>query len=144
MFSISNLEESDALDLIALLLEQSIPPTAIAKALDIEPDFVQGMLAQIRVQRYGTAEISEAMVYLMWKAYDSAVEMLHTGSPANRLRTINMILSRTVGMASRQDPEEFARLRSEMTRLIEDAKTVEQSDSFQPGEFVLGVVEGDG
>src|SRR5580692_10221630 len=100
MFSLADLSEEDAIDLISSLLAHSIPPTAIAKALAIDADFTRSLLSQLRTQRYGTAEISEAMTFLMWKAYDEAIDMLQTSSPAIRLRTINMILSRSVGMAS--------------------------------------------
>ena len=137
MFSLSNLSEEDGIDLITSLLAHSVPPTAIAKALAIDPDFTRSLLSQIRTTRYGTAEIAEAMTFLMWKAYDEAIEMLHTSSPAIRLRTINMILSRSVGLASRQDPEEFARLRKEMESLRSLQRETGMEDDLEPGEFVL-------
>jgi hypothetical protein len=137
MFSLADLSEEDAIDLVSSLLAHSIPPTAIAKALAIDADFTRSLLSQLRTQRYGTAEISEAMTFLMWKAYDEAIDMLQTSSPAIRLRTINMILSRSVGMASRQDPEEFERLRKHMESLISLQRETGLDDDLQPGEFVL-------
>jgi hypothetical protein len=135
MFDIQQLSENDAIDLISALLAQAIPPTAIAKAFNLDPDLVREMLTQIRVKRYGTAEISEAMVFLRWKAYDAAVEMLHTGSPANRLRTVNMLLSYMMRSTAKDDPEEFTRIRTEMQRLI--AENVDVAQDLEPGEFVL-------
>lgn len=136
MFKLSNLEEEDAIDLLQQLIMAGIPPTAIAIAFDLEVDFVRGIANELRVRRYGTSEISEAMAWLMWEAYDEAVKMLHSGSPANRIRAIAMILPRSVGMAARQDPEEFGRLRSRMEELIA-SQTAVNTDDDEQSEFVV-------
>jgi len=136
MFKLSELEEEDAIDLLQQLLETGIPPSAIANAFQLEPEFVRGIHAEMRVRRYGTAEIAEAMSWLMWEAYDEAVQLLHTGSPANRIRAVAMILPRSVGMAARQDPEEFSRIRSMMEDLIVSQTNV-PAGVEEPGEFVI-------
>ena len=133
-FKLSELPEDDGLDLIHLLLENGIPPSALAASFNLEPEFVRGIAAEMRVRRYGTAEIAEAMSWLMWEAYDEAVKLLHTGSPANRIRAVAMILPRSVGMASRQDPEEFTRLRQTMEQLIA-TQTEGANEGDDPGEF---------
>jgi hypothetical protein len=134
-FKLSELPEDDAIDLLQSLLSNGIPPSALALSFNIDPEFVRGIAAEIRVRRYGTAEIAEAMTWLMWEAYDEAVSLLHTGSPANRIRAVAMILPRSVGMAARQDPEVFGQIRQQ----LEDMMNRETSPPGpeDPGEFVI-------
>lgn len=138
MFQIQNLSEEDAADLLHLLLSNGVPPTALSRALSLDIDFIRGIQNQVRVQRYGTAEIAEAMNWLMWEAFDEAVDLLHTGSPTNRIRAVAMVLPRSVGMAAKQDPEEFSRARSVLEQMLREQAEVPLITEQQPGQFVVG------
>ena len=138
MFSITNLEESEAIDLLHSLLSQGVPPTALARAFAIDPDFVRGIAEQVRIRQYGTAELAEVMNWLQWEAIDEAVDLLHTGSPANRIRAVAMILPRSVTAASKQDPQSFVQMRDSLTELFERQKETPLITEQSPGEFVVG------
>ena len=75
MFSITNLEEAEAIDLLHSLLSQGVPPTALARAFAIDPDFIRGVAEQVRIRQYGTAELAEVMNWLQWEAIDEAVDL---------------------------------------------------------------------
>jgi orotate phosphoribosyltransferase-like protein len=138
MFQILDLEEDDAVDLLHRLLEQGIPSSAIARALHIDHDFVRGLAAEVRSRRYGTSEITEAMDWLMWQAFDVAVDLLHTGSPANRIRAVSMILPRSVTAAAKQDPQAFGQVREALQDLLQQQTEVPLLTEDEPGEFVVG------
>lgn len=133
MFKLDNLSEEDAIDLLESLLAAGVPPAAISLALHIETEFIKGLASEVRIRRYGTAEIAEAMAWLMWEAYEKALDMIRHGSPAQQIRAVAMVLPRSVGMAARQDPEEFSRLRGMLEEMIEGQTTVLVDE--QPGEF---------
>ena len=67
-------------DVAYAFLERGVPATAVAGALGMDPEHVQGALAQMRVQKYGTDEKSEAMDYLIWEAYEEALHQIHHGT----------------------------------------------------------------
>jgi hypothetical protein len=138
MFQILELEEDDAVDLLHRLLAQGIPPSAIARALGIDHEFVRGVAAEVRSRRYGTSEITEAMDWLMWQAFDAAVDLLHSGSPANRIRAVSMILPRSVTAAAKQDPQAFGDMRDNLQALLQRQTEVPLIAEVEPGEFVVG------
>ena len=55
------MNESEFVGVVDRLLEVGVPPTAIAKAFDIDPFVVRDRATELRVERYGSAELSEAL-----------------------------------------------------------------------------------
>jgi hypothetical protein len=114
-------EQPDWLDsIIVSLLEVGVPPTAIGRAFQIDPHVIKERQADIYVQRYGTAEISEAMNYLMWRAYQDALSILESAPSATRTRFITTLLSRQSIILGKESPQSLERMRNELSSLIAD------------------------
>ncbi len=112
-------DEPDWLEtVIRLLLEVGVPPTAISRAFQIDVFAVRELQSELLIQRYGTAEISEAMNFLMWRAYSDAMEILTSSPPQLRTRFITTLLSRQSVILGKQSPEGLNRMRSELESLI--------------------------
>lgn len=112
-------------------LKQGVPASAVAKALGMDVEHVAGALSQMRVERYGTDEKSEAMDWLIWEAFEEARYQIQHGTPANKARFIAMVLSRSVGLAGRSTPETSEKIREALDKMTADlAPEVQLVDSL--------------
>jgi hypothetical protein len=100
------------------LLQVGVPPTAISKAFQVDVDAIKELQATLDVQQYGTAEIAEAMNFLMWRAYRDALEILDSAPVTQRTRFITTLLSRQSMILGKQSPEGMNRMRAELEGLI--------------------------
>jgi hypothetical protein len=112
-------DEPDWLEPICTrLLEVGVPPTAISKAFQVEVDAIKELQSTLDVQRYGTAEIAEAVNFLVWRAYQDALEILDSAPATQRQRFITTLLSRQSMILGKQSPEGMNRMRAELEGLI--------------------------
>ena len=100
------------------LLEVGVPPTAIAKAFDIDPFVVRDRANELRVDRYGAAELAEALANLQWEAFEQAKAMIYDAPYSVRTRFIMAILSKTMSLTARQNPETTGNLRRDLLDLM--------------------------
>lgn len=119
------------------LLEVGIPPTAIGKAFRIDPQALKELQAEINVVKYGTAEISEAINFLMWRAYEDAHAILDSAPSASRQRFITTLLSRQSAIVGKQSPESISRMRGELESLWADigVEAPATESIYAPSEF---------
>ena len=106
-------------DLVDRLLETGVPPTAVAKAFGLDPFVVRDRQNEIRVAKYGAAELSEAMAALQWQALDQAKAMIYEAPYTVRSRFIMAILSKTMSLTARQSPETIGNLRRDLLDLMD-------------------------
>jgi hypothetical protein len=112
-------EQPDWLEsIMILLLEVGVPPSALSKAFSVDVYAVRQLQSELLIQQYGTAEISEAMNFLMWRAYSDAMEILTSSPPQQRTRFITTLLSRQSVILGKQSPEGLNRMRGELESLI--------------------------
>ena len=78
------------------------------------------------VERYGTDEIAEAMAWLQWEAYEEALNQIHTGTPANKARFIQLVLARSIGLAGKSSPETSEKIRAALDQMAADTQPVVQ------------------
>ena len=104
--------------IVICLLEVGVPPTALSKAFRVDVDAIKEIQATLLVQKYGTAEISEAMNFLMWRAYQDALSILESAPSATRMRFITTLLSRQSVILGKESPQSLERMRSELNNLI--------------------------
>jgi hypothetical protein len=123
---------SDAqIEVIYRLLKRNTPPTVVAYAFDLESDFVQGILDQIRVDKHGTDEIAEAMSFLIWEAYETAQDEIRYGTPASKARFIQLVLARSIGLAGKSTPETSEKIRAAIDEMVAGmAPTIQLSESI--------------
>lgn len=128
---IDGLSEEQTADVVYEFLKHGCQPTVVANATGIDPDDARAALGQIRVERYGTDEIAEAMTHLIWVAYETALQQIECGTPANKARFISMVLSRSVGIAGKQSPEMNDKIRAELDRMAQEiAPDIQLADSI--------------
>jgi hypothetical protein len=101
-----------------LLLEVGVPPTALSRAFRVDVHAIKELQATLHVERYGTAEISEAMNFLMWRAYQDALSILESAPSATRTRFITTLLSRQSIILGKESPQSLERMRGELESLI--------------------------
>ncbi len=112
------MNEDEFTEVIERLLTVGVPPTAVAKAFDIDPFVVKERMAQLRVERYGAAELSEAMTNLQWEALDHVKQMMYDAPYAQRSRLIMGIMGKTMSLTARQNPETMGNVRNEFLELV--------------------------
>ncbi len=100
------------------LLGVGVPPTAIAKAFDIDPFVVRDRMNEIRVEQYGAAELAEALAQLQWEAFEQAKAMIYDAPYTVRARFIMAILSKTMSLTARQSPETMGNLRRDLLEFM--------------------------
>lgn len=123
--------------IIIALLEVGVPPTAIGKAFRIEPQAIKELQAELHIVQYGTAELSEAINFLMWRAYQDAIDILDSAPSASRQRFITTLLSRQSAIVGKESPQSIALMRGELEKLwadigVEDPVT---ESIYAPSEF---------
>lgn len=122
------------------LLQLGVPATIIAKAFTIDTLVVKNLQAELRITHYGASEIAELLQGLMFTAYEEALKMIKTGTPAVRTRMVSLVLGKGLALVGRQSPEEFDRLRQELGGLLTDMQGNGKSPAlyadpdYSPGE----------
>ena len=112
-------DEPDWLEQICrLLLEVGVPPTALSRAFKVDVDALKELQATCNVESYGTAEMSEAMNFLMWRAYNDAHDILTHAPMQTRIRFITTLLSRQSIILGKESPQSLERMRAELSSLI--------------------------
>lgn len=114
------------------LLEVGVPPTAIAKAFSVELESVKDLQDTLYITRYGSAELSEAMLFFMWKMIDDAYEMLETAPIQARTRLMTTMLSKASSMVQAADPEGMSKMRDEFAKLT---KSIQSTESLVPSIY---------
>lgn len=131
-------DEPDWLETIIIaLLEVGVPPTAIGKAFRIDPQAIKELQAELNVEKYGTAEISEAINFLMWRAYEDSLAILDSAPSASRQRFITTLLSRQSAIVGKESPQSIARMRGELEKLWADMGVEDPAveSIYAPSEF---------
>jgi hypothetical protein len=131
--------------IIVSLLEVGVPPTAIARAFRIDQFAIKERQSQLHISQYGTAEISEAMNFLMWRAYQDALSILDSAPSATRTRFITTLLSRQSIILGKESPQSLERMRDELNNLV---STINVPDPitpsiYQSSQYTPATVDGD-
>lgn len=108
--------------IIDRLLDVGVPPTAVANAFGIDVQVVKDILIDRRVQKYGTAELGEAMHALMWKAYENTLQMIDQAPMQRRLQINMTLLSKASALVGSQTPDGIAKMQAEMEAMMAEAR----------------------
>jgi hypothetical protein len=115
--------------IITRLLEVGVPPTAVANAFYIEVEAVKELQMDLRIERYGTAELAEAMHALMWKAYEDTLVLISQAPPARRLQLNMTLLAKAQSLVGNQAPDSIGRLQSELDGIMAETR---RTDAAEP------------
>jgi hypothetical protein len=108
--------------IIKRLLAVDVPPTALAKAFDLDVEPIRELLIDMRVERYGTAELAEAMHGLMWKAYADTVSLMEKAAPSRRLQLNLALLSKASALVGGGTPDSVAKMQAEFSQLAQETR----------------------
>jgi hypothetical protein len=120
------------------LLEVGVPPTAVARAFQIDPLVVKDRINELRVEKYGAAELAEATAQMQWEALAQARAMIHDAPYNVRVKFIQGILGRTMSLTARQSPETVGNMRRDLQELYQQLVTPYDDDlaDADPDAFV--------
>ena len=97
-------------NLVTRLLTNGVPKSVVARSLDLDPDLVGAKLKEVRVNRYGTDDMTEYMEQLQWDAVDDARQIIANGSAAEKTRVLGMVLGKQVLLEREADTRSRAEL----------------------------------
>lgn len=125
------------IELLRRGLRVGVPPTALANMLEIDPEVVQTFDINVRRGKYGTAELSEALSFLTWRAYEKTLFIIEHGSPELSLKASSMLMGKALATSVRQTPEEVQRSREELLSVIAEQKIIEiEGEEVEGSTFV--------
>lgn len=119
--------------IIESLLRNRVAPDIIAEAIDCSIDDILSI--RVALDLPAEDDMNEAMSRLAWKAYESAMEILMTGTASMRMTLIRMMLGSMRGLMNSQSPKEMAALIAQFRGMIEidpeelDEVSPEESDA---------------
>lgn len=117
--------------IIIKLLQVDIPPTAIAKAFNLEVEPVKELLIGLRVEKYGTAELGEAMHALMWEAYNDVRTLIARSAPSRRLQLDMALLSKASALVGGGTPDSIAKMQAEFSQLAKETRGLEMTGIYE-------------
>jgi hypothetical protein len=108
----------------------------LANLFELEPEVVKNLSMTVRREQYGTAELSEFLSDLTWKALAHQMRTIMFGSPDMAQKAASVVMSKALASSVRQTPEEVSRARemimavARQERLIElEGETVESTEA---------------
>jgi hypothetical protein len=113
--------------IITRLLEVGVPPTAIANAFYVEVEAVKELQMSLRVEKYGTAELAEAMHDLMWNAYEDTLELIKQAPPARRLQLNMSLLAKAQTLVGNQTPDGVLRIQAELDAMMAETRLTDKA-----------------
>jgi len=139
--------EEELTHLLDRLLEVGVPPTAIAKAWDIDPFLVRDRMNDLRVDKYGAAELSEAIAAIQWEVLEEFRHMVHDAPYSERQRFIMGMVSKTMSLTARQNPETMGTMRNDflglMAAMADTAPDDDELSDQDTAAFVAAVATDD-
>jgi methionyl-tRNA synthetase len=112
------------LSLINRLLDNGVPPTAIANSFDLDVQVVKDLLDERHVKKFGTAELSEAIHALMWEALEDMRELMRNAPIAKRMQVNMSLLTRASAMIGNQEPDSIGKLQAEMAKMTAEVREI--------------------
>jgi hypothetical protein len=137
--------EEELTHLLDRLLEVGVPPTAIAKAWSIDPFLVRDRMNDLRISRYGDAELSEALAGLQWDMLEEFRSLVHDAPYTDRAKFIMGMVSKTMSLTARQNPETLGTMRADLLGLFSEMTGSEDVDELadQDTEAFVAVTAAD-
>jgi hypothetical protein len=117
--------ETLSLDAIIIpLLEEGVEPLTIARALNVDPDYINSLPATRRRRIAAEEEISQGVLQLMTMAMEEGRKLLIEGTPTVKMRFIHSLLGIYIKNFSSEAPKELEEMRDEFLTLIGKQRTI--------------------
>lgn len=136
------LNPSTLVELLRRGIHAGIPPTALGNMFDVDPEVVQNLSINMRRERYGTAELSEALSFLTWTAYEETLHIIRNGAPELRLRATQALMGKALATSVRQTPEEVSMAREAMLAVVAQYRLIElEGEEIEPERSTFVAVD---
>ncbi|MDA4119767.1 MAG: hypothetical protein OK436_04180 [Thaumarchaeota archaeon] len=113
------------IDLIRRGLNAGIPPTALSNMLECDVEPIKTLSMQVRRERYGTAELSEYLADLTFRAINHQMKTIMYGSPELAQKAAGVVLSKALATSVRQTPEEILRAREDLLAIARQDRVID-------------------
>ena len=127
--------------LVERLLTRGVPKSVVAEALELDGDLVGDKLKEIRVQRYGTDDMTEYMEQLQWDAVDESRRIIETGSATEKSRVLGMVLGKQVALSARRTPESVRNSQGAVLELMEGMRSGKPKKPATPSKFIARITD---
>jgi len=127
--------------LVERLLCRGVPKAVVADALDLDPELVDHKQRQVRVERYGTDDMTEYMEQLQWDAVDEAHRIIQSGSATEKARMLGMVLGKQVALSARRTPESVRNSQSAVIDLMDAMRKGKAKKDPEPSKFIARITD---
>ena len=132
-----DLTPATLVELVRRGLNLGIPPTALANMFDLPVDVTMNLSLNVRREVYGTAELSEVLSFLTWKAAEVSLAALTGGSPEAQIKTAHMVLGKALATSVRQTPEEVKRASENLLAVARQDRILDlEGEEVEASSFV--------
>lgn len=128
-------EELEAL--VVRCLEEKVPSAVVGRIFGLDQELVDAARSQVRIQRYGTDDMTDYMEQLQWETIEDALRVLKSGSAAEKARVYSMVLGKQVALSARRTPESVRNSQDAVLGLLEGMRTgTRKPRSTEPSKFI--------
>jgi hypothetical protein len=110
------------------LLEQGVEPLPIARALNVDPDYINSLPANRVARIADETEISQGVLQLMTMAMEEGRKLLIEGTPTVKMRFIHSLLGIYIKNFSSQAPKELEEMQDEFMAMIAKQRNITPLD----------------
>lgn len=123
--------------LVRRSLEAGVPPGVVAAIFELTTDVAKELQRQVRVERYGTADMAEYLDQIQWQTLERAQQLLEGGSPEQAARIVNSVFGKQIANAGKRPSSALEEQRAELMAAM---KGVREGAAVGggPGRFVVG------
>jgi hypothetical protein len=123
--------------LVRRSLEAGVPPGVVAGIFELTTDVAKELQRQVRVERYGTADMAEYLDSIQFQTLERAQQLLEEGSPEQAARIVNSVFGRQLANAGKRPSSALEEQRAELMAAMKGVREGTASGSG-PGRFVVG------
>ena len=123
--------------LVRRALEAGVPPGVVAGIFELTTDVAKELQRQVRVERYGTADMAEYLDSIQFQTLERAQQLLEGGSAEQAARIVNSVFGRQLANAGKRPSSALEEQRAELMAAM---KGVREGSAVRegPGRFVMG------
>lgn len=124
-------------DLARFLLEEGVPAGVVSRALRVDLEAVKELRSKIRIQRYGTDDITDYLEDMQWKAIEEAMQTISKGSAADKAKYLQVILGKQMALAGRRTPESQKKNTDALLDVLQGMREDKPQKKAQPSPFTV-------
>jgi hypothetical protein len=129
-----NIDEYEHLVLRAL--ELGVPADVVAQLFELPLDTAEELQREIRVERFGTDDITKYLEGIQFLALEQAERMLRSGSTQDAVKIVSAVFGRQIQAAGKRPSRALEESREDLMEMFAGVRDG-PAQGAQPGRFVL-------